>query len=779
MTVLSPAQLELIRTRPQKTKLYLSIFQPQAIFKARVNDGSIAKGARTIPYDTVSLGSYTAIEANFTMWVGTTDGGQDLGKIRVRSATSGQLVVSENSDIEWQDNAYLTVFRYVELWPVFPRIIQNPSNAEDVIFYKDYDIAYTNQNSILGTYVNMGPHRAAWLDPASGQAQLYYSSTGTYNLLGSNLNYHWFFEGATVTGSNSADPGYITYTQAGNFTTRLTISGSNGAIDTGYRYVRIHSPSDPPVRKWDMAGPHGSRDEGGYSASFRVFENIPIQEHAVVIVFGENWYGQTKQSFGGNPNTSDIFFIGYIDKDTIQQDYQHSEIRFDAKSIAGMMKDSSGFSVSVESVSSPTKWYEMLDMDGRRALYHYLRWHTTALQIADFQFVGEDRKIQFFDSDRESMFDALDNYMRDTLIGKVSANRQGKMWMEVEARAYPDPTGTFAPVMDITRRDWMNEPSIEERLSEDVSFIEMGGIAYSGTSTGTFSALLSAAPGNTPGFHGSIENHEGLALLGQDQLNQLAGNIFANQNSPFPTIGMEMTSNLSNLDIAPQETVQMNILASDTIRNIPIRGLYIPNSMDWVYSSQDAILLPSINFRELVNGVAGETIVIPPPEDTGGGGFSVPGLQIPPIPPLTFPAYSIPTGTIGALVTQEIIQFQSDYYHYVRGGSSTGRGVILNGVVGNSDATTVTFQTVQSGLYYVSAYVAATANHSNSTGLLDITVATVSNTGGAGDTGEIVTIGVNALVSLSGGQQIAVAWTGLLGGWTLHKLGIDIFRVSA
>jgi len=168
------------------------------------------------------------------------------------------------------------------------------------------------------------------------------------------------------------------------------------------------------------------------------------------------------------------------------------------------MKESSGFSVSVESKASPSKWYELLDMDGRRAIYHYLRWHTTALNLADFQFVGEDYKIQFFDADRESMYDAIDNYMRNTLWGKVVSDRQGKVWMEVGTEGYNNPETSFPSVMDITNRDWMNEPTIEEQLSEELSFIEMGGIAYSGVVTGTFSALLSSAPGNAPGFHGSV-----------------------------------------------------------------------------------------------------------------------------------------------------------------------------------------------------------------------------------------------------------------------------------
>ncbi len=61
----------------------------------------------------------------------------------------------------------------------------------------------------------------------------------------------------------------------------LTGSGSSGGIDTTYRYVSIYDESSPPIQKWEMQDLEGSRGEGGYSASFKVFETIPLQEHSL------------------------------------------------------------------------------------------------------------------------------------------------------------------------------------------------------------------------------------------------------------------------------------------------------------------------------------------------------------------------------------------------------------------------------------------------------------------------------------------------------------------
>ena len=76
---LSSNDLELLRSRPQKSELSLAIFQPQIALKCRINSPSISKGAVTIPYSSVTAGSYLSAEADMTVLIGTTEGGDDVG----------------------------------------------------------------------------------------------------------------------------------------------------------------------------------------------------------------------------------------------------------------------------------------------------------------------------------------------------------------------------------------------------------------------------------------------------------------------------------------------------------------------------------------------------------------------------------------------------------------------------------------------------------------------------------------------------------------------------
>lgn len=789
---LSAANLELIRTRPQSSRLYLSIFQPTTIFQALVNNSSAAKGDRVIPFDTVSMGSWTAIEAGMTLLVGSSAGASDLGKIRLRSATSSQIVVSENSNIQWADNLFLTVQRFWRIDPVYPRIIIDPNDDENTIFYKDYDIPYSSQNSVLGTFVNMGCHRAALR--SGGSAVITYSSTGTYNVLGDSLNYSWFFEGGTPSGSTSANPGAITYNSNGHFVTRLVVSGSSGGIDTGYRYVSIYDKpgegSSTPILSWEASSlSNGSRDEGGYKATIKVHENIEVEENAVVVIFSDDWYGGTNTSLGGNhPGAEKIFYVGHILQDSIRYDYQHSDVEFQVGSVTEVMKSALGFSISVESVQTPSKWYQLYDMDCRRALYHYLRWHTTALATTDFQFVGQDQKIQFFDADRTSMFDAIDNLMRNTLLGQVVSDRQGKVWMEVEAKAYENPTGSFTSVMDISKRDWRNEPSVDERLSDDTSFLELGGVAYTGVFNNTFSALIASAPGSAPSFRGRVDTRTGMALGSQSQLNTMVGNVWANDNTKFPRISMDMTANFRNLDIAPQEAVFISIQPADTVRNTLIEGLYIPVGFNWEYDSRNGLLLPSIEFQNLVNGNTGDTVEIPiSPADAGiNTGFSVPGLQIPPLPILTIPP------SFGAVSDTVIQQFQAAYGKYARQNrlgtpaTITGfRNVTLHSVEGISDGSGhVEFGIQIAGLYFlIGSYYQKNGDPTNaslflehSTSSTDYVRVDVDSYVLAVDI--IVPFTVSTMFQCISGETVTFQWSTNGAGGSPELVSFNVFRIS-
>lgn len=657
------AQLLKLRSRPHATKLYLSIYQPSTVLACRVNDLTIAKGARSITYDTISAGSYLLVQAGMTLLVGSSAGAEDKGRIRVKSATSSVITVAENSHIDWKDNDYLTVVNFYEINAVFPRIIQDPSDATKTIWYKDYDVVYTNQNSVLGSFICMGSHYAGF-----SSDQVYYSASGTANLLSQALSYFWFFEGGTPTGSNLHTPGYVSYATPGHYTTRLIVSGTATA-DISYRHVSIYNHPDNlntsvPIESWEFMDLSGSREQGGYVASIKIFESVPetlLKEGSLVVIFSEDWYGDmaTKQSIGGNAlNRSSVVFVGYIIKGTIQYNYRDSQVSFDVGSPSEIMKLTDGYSISVQDdhdpatatndPNIPSSWVAILNMDLKRAIYHFLRWHSTVLRCCDFQFIGIDRALQFFDSDRTSLYDAINTLMRSAFLGSIVSDMQGKIWAERDLYLEPD---SFETSFVLDDRDWVEIITMEEQATDITSFIELGGTAYSG-STGTFSALLSNAPGVAPGYRGKLARIEGLALISQAELNTLSGNLLSHHNMKYPSIDIALSGNYRNFDVAPQTKIPLLVSASDTVRGITINGNFGLNRITWIFDSKLQLFTPKISLYEITTGISGDTLVIPntpPTEGHYGGSFNIPPIIIPPIniPP-------IPTSVVIGGVTRRV-----------------------------------------------------------------------------------------------------------------------------
>jgi hypothetical protein len=648
MTQLTATQQAWVDTHPQQTDLYLSIYEPQIALQCRTS-GTYSTANQTIGYTSISTGS----SANITDYlfqvalIGTSEGADDKGRTWVRTATASTLRFVESDHINWANGDYVTVLKYGEIIPVFPRIIKNPANDEDVIFYKVWDIAYTNQNTILGTNICMGSHWAGFTDEP-----VYYTASGSVNVAGSAITgYAWTFEG-TATGSSTVHtPGYISYPTAGHYRTLLTTTAANGGVDTSVRYISIYDRpghgSKTPYKSFEITNWSGSRDSYGYSCRVKLFEAIDrtkIKDGALIVIFGEDYYDTTKTSFGGNGlNRSTIKLVGYVNQETIQYDYDAGYVEFDVLSPTGIMQLTECFSVSVEDKLAPTTWYELLNMDCERALYHYYRWHSTVLLNCDFEFkVSDDRSIQYFDTDRESLFAAGNTLMEGTLKGSMVSDSQGKIWCERDVSVVNAASTALPTALNITKKDWIDQPTIERRYYDETSFIEMGGICFDAATMGS-AAVLCGAPGLAPSYHGKVDRIQGLALLTQAELNTIAGNLFAFKNSDYPSVEYKFRSSYWNLDIAPQEKLLVTMLANESPFNIAwTNKAFAIRSVDRSYIEKT--IIPRVGVVEITQGYAGTTIIIPdipPTENTDGGTYKNNPAVTPTVTPAVTPSILI------------------------------------------------------------------------------------------------------------------------------------------
>ena len=638
----SSQDLALLRTRLHYEELFLSIYQPTTLFSAQVN-GSISQGERIIPYSGGS-GSYSDVFANSVLLVGTTPGASDVGRVRIRSVDVSNFTVAENYDIPWKTGLYLTAINYVDLNPIYPRIISGTSsNGDPVIFYKDYDIEYTNQNSVLGAFPCAGSHRAAFISGSS--ATIYWDASGTNHVNGDSLTYAWEFEGGSPSTSSAKTPGNVSYSTPGHYKTKLTVSGSGGSVDVTHRFVSIYpraanGDAIPPIQKWSASSINGSRAEGGYSVNFKVWDYIGgIYDGALVILFADQTsYGNTKAVVG-----SPIKFVGYIEKDTISYDYATSAVEFTVVSVACYLKNIEAFSVSCNDSESPVVWYEIQNMTVPKAIYHYLKWHTTVLDCTDFQYLGDARAHQYFDTNRDSIYDAINTFLKNGVVGEIGSNRQGQIFAEISAGAVHQAATNIPVCMSIEKQDWMGEPNVEETITNPYSSLELGGVVFDGiiNGTGTSTAILCIAPGMAPGVRGKALSLEGFIAISQSQINEVAGDLWAYMNARWD-VTLKMAGNYNNIDIFPLSQFQLNIGASDTNRGITFTNApFHPLQIDWSYDSEKGFIYPSVKFAQLTNGIQGQTEAIEGTPDATAQTVVIPAS--PTVPEITIPNPVIPT----------------------------------------------------------------------------------------------------------------------------------------
>ena len=272
------------------------------------------------------------------------------------------------------------------------------------------------------------------------------------------------------------------------------------------------------------------------------------------------------------------------------------------------------------------------------------------------QFQGEKWKYKHRSSNsgtegclRASVYDALNDFISKGVIGEIVSDRQGRIWIEISPGATQNAPTVLTTDTQIIKADWMGEPAIEERITKSVSALELGGVIFDGASASI--ALLSIAPGYAPSTRGKINRIEGYIGVSQQQMNEVCGDYYAYLTARY-ALGLKMSGNYNNIDIAPIRQYLVNLLPADNVRGLNwVNRTFHPVQMDWSYDSEHGSMYPIVKFAQVTNGLAGGTeAVASTPTGTWSGmptGSWGTDIVIPEIPPYDFP--EIPVFTIPAL----------------------------------------------------------------------------------------------------------------------------------
>ena len=663
MSSLSAGQLVTLRSHPHRVKTFLAVCVPNQVLLARVNDAGIARGEQTITYDNASPpAGWVNVKIGTTLYVGTAQGKQDKGRVRIKAIDATTITVAENEHIDWADDDWLMVGDVHEPWGIFPRIVPG---TDDITIYQDYDIAYVDQNKEYPPVAIMGPPAVGFL--SGGSVSFYFDGSDSYGLNGATISsYAWVFPSGTPATSAVATPGNVSWSVAGSYWVSLTVTDSNGKTHTGYRWVRVFAGYDPedgfwPYTQFDVNDLSGDYASGGWRATFTVRDQSGrltetyFWDNAQVVLCGDGQAqdGNTLPLSQNYPYRQNLLFVGWLVGESIRRDPLTNDVTFEAAGITDRMKLIEAFPDTFEiplDAGDPDNWYEAENLDLDLAIVAHLKWRSTIFDITDVFLAMTNGvptgyggtpwsgyHIMRQDFMHGNLYDQCDELMKDAM-GRMLSDKQSTIWCRIDPQVYPTPYRTLLPsIWTLADQDWRDFQEMERRTLDEVSQIDLAGVYHDGGTDPDVNAhpILSLAPGTTPRYEGRMERIEGQILEGQLNANVLAGDILGWRNNPYPRIEMLMSGCWTCLDFAPPEWITWTLSQFSTKRQISwTNARFIPRAVRIEIDHARGCPNVTLEIEKEADGEDGVTGEYPPTEPTEPTGPAPTPPETPPIPPL-------------------------------------------------------------------------------------------------------------------------------------------------
>lgn len=629
-------ELALFRTPGQWGKLRAAIFQPHTIYTARINQVfSTWDGVLEITYDTGS-GTLADVLPDMTLLIGSSAGAHDVGIVRLRDKDSDTFFIGETSDIKYADNHFLTVIDDFGLWARHVRLSAG-------VPFMDGGTAYSDQHTNFDPTPIMGANRALKLEGASVSAS--FSAAGSYVLDSSISGYSWSAPGSSSSSGMTTATPTITWNTVGWKLVYLTLTAANGKTFFGVRYVFVWNDANPPSSAVIDNPPRCDVESGGWQFELTLLSGVDlatVRDHALVILFAEDYYGTTQQSIGPVTGCENIVVTGWIARESINWNPEQGQVRFIGYTAQYWLSQIPAYPDGVELVTgTPAAWTEIQGLTINKGLFHFLRWRTTATRVMDV-FLTDDTK---FTKEVSSLAGNLWEQLREMAFLQIYArpgvNALNQLFIEVHPQLVPEASRTWPTVMTITKEDWQEEIDIERVTMNEVAAVSLSGVAVN--ESGVATAHFALSTGHVFSHYGRPEIQDKLLVESQSQANTLCGLYFSWRNNPYPDIPIVLAANNRLIDCFPRQKCLITIVSADTPRGIAYSGGLIPTSVALVPDPETGYLHTEVTF-EAETGLTANIISVN--GDVPGSG----NISIPPTPSLpSLPPFPVPipgTGTV-------------------------------------------------------------------------------------------------------------------------------------
>jgi hypothetical protein len=625
----------LLASHGQKSKIYLAVKPMPVIYRGQVNQTVLSTDEMTsITYEYLS-GTLENVLPGMLLLVGSSPDGAEKGIARLRTCTSTVMYFGMTSEIAFEDDDYLTV---VDDFPLVDKPAISIANLTTI----DSAINYSDQHANMDPVPIMGP-LVAVVELVEWSVNLTFTP-GVSCCLGSSItHYAWSATGpaaVTITNNDSASP-TLEFTEVGWYRLALTVTAANTKTATGYRWVLVWDRDNAPALLSQQAAvdnPTGDSDSGVWEFNAILWDHADlanVAERALVVLFAEDWYGDTKQSIGPIPGWENVIACGWIAGETIDWNPRAGSVKFTVRGPAWWLQQIDIQAVTIKNVdgSAPTTWDQIEDLDVDKALWHVAHWRSTITAVIDIILTGDTTLALSLDGGLGSVWDALKNIAKRIGAAPI-CDRYGRIFIQVDPQLTPVADRDDIPVvMDIPKASWQDSIQLEKRLVKATSIVELSAVSCDGTSN---TQLWSRAPGNLSGTYGRPEPVDGYIVADQAKANELSGLLLAQKNNPNMVVQLKLAANNRMIDIAPVQYLTQSIANGDTKRGITwsTRRL-IPRRIQLVINSKTGSIHPEI---EAEMDTSGSEITVPP----DGVPYIPPVNVVPNIPiPPTLPNYPI------------------------------------------------------------------------------------------------------------------------------------------
>lgn len=374
---------------PRTPRLY--IHSPTVVFRASVFiTDPVEYPLSFVAYDNVTIGDYTDIKPGMTITLGTTYGGDDLGRHRITSGSSAislQLGYTSRGTRDGEllviDNAYITVYDERRLWAKIPFI----DSAGEV--FKDRNIEVGTNNEEPPPVAVAGPGTAG--TAVDGELIVMHTGQASFAVAdGATItDFLWGIgDGTLVFGTLADDIITVSYPPGFRYIS-LTVTDSNGKTHTTEREVFVDDP-DNRLTTTNFRIASTSLSDVGQVVTIELLEELSRSDYpdgALVMIwdkeptaalerdhiFMRGWLDTERSSIGANET-------GFLKNDTLT-----------IIDIGGRLSKLPGFAQVLYDeilrdieLEPDTTWQYMPSPTLDKFMVYLLFWHCTALEIADF-----------------------------------------------------------------------------------------------------------------------------------------------------------------------------------------------------------------------------------------------------------------------------------------------------------------------------------------------------------------------------------------------------------